>query len=371
MVTLRKQVGSLFIVGLEGTALSPAESAWLRLLQPSGVILFRRNIEDAAQVHALLSAVAAPVEGPLFRCIDLEGGLVDRLSDLVAPMPSAAAVAAAASKKFSLAHGRLIGEELKLLGLNTTFAPVLDLALPASAGVMRTRVAGRTADEVIAYAEPFMKGLHKAGVLGSGKHFPGLGGGALDSHVKMPEIDRGWEQLWKEDLRPFRELHRALPFVMVSHGAYPRVERSSGPASLSKFWITDILRRKIGYRGLILSDDMEMGGVLGQQPIEEASIAAIAAGTHLIEVCKDPALILRAYEAVLAEAEQSRAFRLIVERAARHVARHKRQSLRRDRLPVAATSDQLQTMRKRVEHFAAQVQKQLDKPEAKRTLFAR
>lgn len=370
-MSLRKQVGSLFIVGLEGTSLTATEAAWLRLLQPSGVILFRRNIEEAAQVHALLSAIAATAKGPLFRCIDVEGGLVDRLRDLIAPMPSAAAVAEAKSNKLSLAHGRLIGEELQLLGLNTTFAPVLDLALPASAHVMRTRAAGRTAQDVIAYAEPFLEGLRKAGVLGSGKHFPGLGGGTLDSHAKMPEIDRGWEQLWKEDLLPFRKLHRKLPFVMVSHGAYTRVNKSSGPASLSKFWITDILRRKMGYRGLILSDDMEMGGVLGQQSIEDASVAAIAAGTHLVEVCKEPALILHSYEAVLAEAERSRAFRLRVERAAAHVARHKHRLLRRDKLPMAATTDQLQAMRKRVERFTAQVQKQLDKSEAKRRLDTR
>ncbi len=371
MVSLRKQVGSLFIVGLEGTSLSATETAWLRLLQPSGVILFRRNIEDAEQVHALLSAVAATAEGPMFRCIDVEGGLVDRLRDLVAPMPSAAAVASTASKRLSFAHGRLIGEELRLVGLNTTFAPVLDLALPASTGVMRTRVAGLTGEEVIAYADPFLKGLAKAGVLGSGKHFPGLGGGKLDSHAMMPEIDRGWEQLWKEDLLPFRKLQRKLPFVMVSHGAYPRVKQSSGPASLSKFWITDILRRKIGYRGLILSDDMEMGGVLGQQSIEEASVAAIAAGTHLIEVCKEPALILQAYEAVLTEAERSRAFRIKVERTAAHVSRRKRRLLRRDRLPPVAKTDELQAMRKRVERFMTQVQKQIDKAEAKRKLFAK
>lgn len=365
-MSLRKQVGSLFIVGLEGTSLSATEAAWLRVLQPSGVILFRRNIEDASQLHALLSEVTATAKAPLFRCVDVEGGLVDRLRDLVAPMPSAAAVAAAQAKKLSFAHGQLIGEELRLLGLNTTFAPVLDLALPASAHVMRTRVAGRTAEEVVAYAGPFLKGLAKASVLGSGKHFPGLGGGTLDSHARMPEIDRAWDQLWKEDLLPFRKLHRKLPFVMVSHGAYPRVKNASGPASLSKFWITEILRRKMGYRGLVLSDDMEMGGVLGQKSIEEASVDAIAAGTHLVEVCKEPALILRSYEAVLAEAERSRAFRTKVERAAMHVARHKRRLLRRDELPAAATAEQMQAMRKRVEKFTAQVQKEIDRNEAKR-----
>lgn len=365
-MSLRKQVGSLFIVGLEGTEQTATETAWLRLLQPSGVILFRRNIESPAQVHALLAAFNAATQTPTFRCVDVEGGLVDRLRDLVAPMPSAAAVASAKSSKLSLEHGRLIGQELSLLGLNTTFAPVLDLALPASASVMRTRVAGRTAKDVIEYAEPFLQGLRKSDVLGCGKHFPGLGGGALDSHARTPEIDRGWEQLWTEDLLPFRKVHRKLPFLMVSHGAYPRVRASNGPASLSKFWITDVLRKKIGYRGMIISDDMEMGGVLGHQSIEEASIAAIAAGTHIIEVCKEPALILQSYEAVLAEAERSPAFRRKVERAAAHVQKQKRRLLRRDSLSAASTPEQFQTIRGRIESFTTKVQKQIDEAQVKR-----
>jgi beta-N-acetylhexosaminidase len=277
---LREDVGSLFIVGLEGTVLSATEAAWLKLLRPSGVILFRRNIEDPSQIHALLQAASAFSTTPLFRCIDVEGGLVDRLRDLIAPMPSAAAVAFTAERKLAQRHGRLIGDELTLLGLNTTFAPVLDLALPASASVMKSRVAGPTAEQVIAYAESLLTGLRKAGVLGCGKHFPGLGGGTLDSHLAMPEIDRVWEQLWDEDQRPYRKLHRKLPFIMISHAAYPRVKESDGPASLSKYWIRDVLKKKIGYRGLVLSDDMEMGGVLSGNSIEEASVAAIEAGTR-------------------------------------------------------------------------------------------
>ena len=366
MASLRKDVGSLFIVGVEGTTLSTIEAAWLRLLQPSGVILFRRNLEAAAQVREFLQAVAGMVKGPTFRCIDVEGGLVDRLRELIAPMPPAAAVASAKSRKLSVEHGRLIGQELALLGLNTTFAPVLDLALPISANVMRTRVAGRSAEDVVKYAGPFLEGLAKAGILGCGKHFPGLGGGTLDSHAAMPEINRGWEQLWSEDLLPFRQLQRRLPFMMVSHAAYPRVKGANGPASLSQYWITTVLRKKIGYRGLIVSDDMEMGGVLQGQSIESASIAAIEAGTHLVEVCKEPALILQAYEAVLSEAERSRPFRKKVEQAAAHVARRKGRLLRDDTLPEAATPEQVKAMAQRVGTFSLKVQQQVDKLQARR-----
>jgi len=354
---LRKDVGTLLIVGLGSTELTSLEQAWLRLIQPSGIILFRRNIESAAQVHALLKSTSAIVGTQHFRCIDAEGGLVDRLRDLVAPMPSAATVAATASKKLARQHGRLIGEELALLGLNTTFAPVLDLALPASADVMKTRAAGPTARSVIGYAEPFLKGLRDAGILGCGKHFPGLGGGTLDSHATMPEIDRDWMQLWNEDMLPYRKLHRELPFIMVSHAAYPRLESSPGPASVSKFWIADVLKRRLGYRGLILSDDLEMGGVLGSRSIEEAAIAAIAAGTHIIEICHEPALMLRAYEALLSEGEHSSSFRRNVERAAAHVRKAKRRCLPKDGLSEPATTDQLDQIRQRVARLNSEIQK--------------
>ena len=360
-MNLREAVGSLLIVGLEGPELSTLEQAWLKLIRPAGIILFRRNIHEAGQVHALLQSASRLCQGPSLRCVDLEGGLVDRLRDLVAATPSAAEVAAAQSKKLSRQHGQLIGEEVALLGFNTTFAPVLDLALPASAGVMRTRSSAATAEAVIAHVAPFLAGLRKAKVLSCGKHFPGLGGGTLDSHVATPEIDRGWQQLWDEDLLPYRKLRRDLPMVMISHAQYPRVKAgrgtNSGTASVSRFWIHDILRRKIGYRGLVLSDDMEMGGILGLKSIEEASVAAILAGTDLLEVCKEPALILRSYEALLSEAERSSAFGRKVLQAASRVRRHKAALPRKTVPDVAPAPEDIEAMRTRISMFAAEVQK--------------
>jgi beta-N-acetylhexosaminidase len=171
----------------------------------------------------------------------------------------------------------------------------------------------------------------------------------------MPAIERSWQQLWEEDLLPYRKLNAQLPFVMVSHAAYPLVNDAGGPASVSKYWITEVLRKKIGYRGLILSDDMEMGGVLGQHSIEEASIAAIVAGTDLLEICHQPDLILRSYEALLSEAERSLSFRRKVVRAAAHVRKHRRRLLAHDRVADAASEKEVAEMRSGVERFAAKV----------------
>ncbi len=356
-MTLRQDAGQLLIAGLSGADLTDTERAWWRLLSPGGVILFRRNIQNASQTHALLSELRSLSDGPLLRAVDVEGGLVDRLRDLIAPIAAPAIVARPRQKHLAREHGRLIGREARMLGFNTTFAPVLDLHTEHSADVLRTRTASQDPGRVIDYADAFLKGLRKENVLGCGKHFPGLGGGTLDSHYATPAIDRGWADLWKNDLMPYRKLRRTLPMVMVSHARYPEAapgNDGSLPASISPFWITRVLKCRINYRGLIVSDDMEMGGILNHCSIEDAAIGAIAAGTHLIEICKDPGLILRAYEALLSEAERSRAFRHIVQAAARKVRASKRNLLGRDTLRAVPGPEEIRELREAVIAFSAE-----------------
>ncbi len=361
LMPIRHQVGQLFLVGLGGPSLDAAERAWLRLLRPGGFILFQRNIEASAQTTQLLrdatEAAAGPIEHiPAMRALDLEGGLVDRLRDLISSTPSAAMVATYGSKRDARRHGEMIGRATRLHGFNTTFAPVLDLALPESAPVMRTRVYGATSEAVVAYARPFLDGLRAERVLGCGKHFPGLGGGTLDSHHATPRILRTWDELWYDDISPYRILLPRLPIVMVSHATYPRVRNvEEEPASVSRFWIAETLRNRMGYDGLVLTDDMEMGGLLTQMSIEEASVAAIVAGSDLLEVCKDPALIIRAYEAVLAETERSPVFRARVRRACARVIAHK-QRLLDPQLPRNATPEQITRLRRDVLLFTSELE---------------
>lgn len=324
---LRHRVGSLLIVGVEATSLTTMETAWLRSIEPSGLLLFRRNIESAKQVHSLFLQASAVVQQPLFRCIDLEGGTVDRLRDMVGRTPSAAEVAATRAPSLFLEHGLLIGRMLQALGFNVDLAPVLDLALPPALEVMRTRVVSADPQEVCEYARAFLNGLKMREVLGCGKHFPGLGGGALDSHLATPKITRTWEQIWQQDLLPYRTLGASLPMIMVNHAAYSKIERPLRPASLSRFWIQEVLRGKLRYRGLIVSDDMEMRGVLNQTSPESAAIEAIAAGTDLLEICQRADRILSTHEALLRETERSPAFARCITRAAARVA-HVKSSLR-------------------------------------------
>lgn len=348
---LRHRVGSLLIVGVESTSLSGLELAWLRSLQPSGIILFRRNLETSAELHELWRQAASALAQPYFRCLDLEGGTVDRLRDLVGSTPSAAEIAATAQSSIIRASGALVGRMLHALGFNLDLAPVLDLALPASRDVMKTRVVSADPANVIAYAREFIAGLQQYGIIACGKHFPGLGGGTLDSHHATPSIGRTWEQMWEQDLEPYRALHSELPLVMVNHAAYSEIEKPSRPASLSHFWIEAVLRKKLRYRGLIISDDMEMGGVLNHASGESAAIAAIAAGTDLLEICHRADRILATHEALLREAERSPSFARIVDRTAKRVATAKLRLLKDSVLPrplSPAGLEQLQNAQQRL-----------------------
>src|ERR1700689_23883 len=218
--SVRQAAGSLLVVGLGATELTGLERAWLKLIRPAGIILFRRNIADARQTRALLAESTSYSDSFNLRCVDIEGGTVDRLRDAVAPMPSAQVVAQTGNEALMRQHGELIAKEALAFGFNTTLAPVLDLALPASASVMGTRAASSNPLDVVTYVRNFLAGLAAQGVVGCGKHFPGLGGGTLDSHLETPAIERSWAELWGEDLVPYRQLARVLPMVMVNHASY-------------------------------------------------------------------------------------------------------------------------------------------------------
>jgi beta-N-acetylhexosaminidase len=326
-VDLAEQAGQLLIVGVAGPSLSEAERAWLQKIRPGGLILFRRNIEEASQTGNLLRHTDRLGSVPLFRCVDLEGGLVDRLRDVIAPLPSPAAVFASGKRQLYRQHGWLVAREARALGFNTVLAPVLDLALPESASVLRTRAVAAEPWRVIDYARTFLAGLKMEGILGCGKHFPGLGGGSADSHHSMPVIPRQTRLMWRSDLAPWLAVGPRLPFAMVAHASYPWPGRDLAPATVSRYWVTNVLRRQIRFKGIILSDDMEMGGILSQMPIEEAVVQALLAGIQMIEICRDPALVHRAYEAIVKEAERSRAFRNVVAAAWRKIYRSKKKWL--------------------------------------------
>jgi beta-N-acetylhexosaminidase len=339
-----EKIGQLLVVGFDGTEISSQVGSLLTRMQPAGVILFARNIQSAEQTWRLLRDCQRCVATPLLTCVDLEGGSVDRFRDVLGSSPSAADVFATGDRRLFRRHGEVIGANCRALGFNVDFAPVVDLAFEASRSVMESRVVSADPRDTTVYAREFLAGLRHAKVIGCGKHFPGLGEGKLDSHHKLPVIDKPLERMWDEDLRPYRELRRDLPMVMISHAAYPQVTRERTPASLSKLWITDILRKKIGYRNLILSDDLEMGGVLSAVPIGDAAVEFVCAGGDLCLVCHREDYIVQAHEALTKAAERDSKFARRVAEAALRVTAFKKKAektLRRSKAPSAALVSKL------------------------------
>jgi len=350
-----REAGQLLVIGFDGAEISPKLGEMLARIQPSGVILFARNIVNAQQTHRLLRDCQAAVGQPLFACVDLEGGRVDRFRTVFGSTPSPADVFQSGRRKLYRAHGEIIGKACRVLGFNVDFAPVLDLAFPASRSVMSSRAFSTKPPEVVAYARQFLSGLHSAGVIGAGKHFPGLGEGNLDSHHDLPVIKKSFAKLWEEDLVPYRAMKRELPMVLVNHANYPAVTGDRRPASLSKQWITGVLRRRIGFRGLVASDDLEMGGVLKSASIEEAAVEFIAAGGDLCLICHQEQYVEGAFEAMVRECERARAFRRRVAESAKRVASFKRTHAARLRPSPAPAAKKIDRLSRRLWEFSEQI----------------
>lgn len=339
-------------MGFDGLALDNKLRITLSTLHPGGVILFLRNIESPKQTWELLRECQSTARYPMFLCVDVEGGRVDRLKDVIAPTPSAQDVFSTGNPRLFRMHGNILGLEVRALGFNTDFAPVLDLGLEASRSVLFSRTASPNPNHVVRYAQEFLRGLKAAKVLGCGKHFPGLGQANLDTHKELPAVKRPWKKMWTEDLLPYRQLHSQFPFVMVAHASYPQVTKDKLPASLSRKWINDILRRKIGYRGLIISDDLEMGGVLAAGSIEEVAVETIRAGADIFLVCHNQELVWRGYEAVLRQAEKDRKFAARVAQAAARILTFKRRARELHHFAAEPKPKVIETLRKIVSDYS-------------------
>jgi len=353
LLELRQQVGQLLIMGFDGTSITPSLRKMLRELQPAGVILFMRNVESPRQTHALLRDCRRLGEIPMFLCVDMEGGTVDRLKKIIVPAPAAADVFRSRRRENFRRHGRIIGDECRALGFNTDFAPSFDLALSASQGVMGSRAVSSDPQQATIFAREFLRGLNDAGLLGCGKHFPGLGEASLDTHFALATISKSWERLSTEDLAPYRALRQRIAFVMLAHASYPQVTSDGLPASLSSHWIKEILRQQIGYRGLVITDDLEMGGILAVATIDEAAVGTLSAGADMFLVCHQEELVRQAYEAVLREAERSRDFARTVARAAARVLSYKARYPILRRFPATPSAAKISRLKGKLEKFSA------------------
>jgi len=300
-LSLEERVGQLFWIGFQGSSLGPDLKSLLERVRPGGLILFSRNIENASQVRALTDDLFRALRIPPFIALDQEGGRVNRLKPILGPIPPNLDLAGRTNPLAAVRkHARATAEAIRSLGFNVNLAPVLDLSGRDPGNGIGDRAYGEDPLVVCRLARVFLEAHLKAGVVPVGKHFPGLGSARADTHVTLPVISSSRARLWKEDLLPYRRLRRTLPAVMAGHACYPAIQGDSRtPATLSVPVVSGLLRRKIGYRGLILTDDLEMGAVDQTRGGGRQALSALAAGHDGLMFCGSEEKIREAHGTLL------------------------------------------------------------------------
>lgn len=294
-----EKVGQLILFGMQRTQVNDDVRYMLSEYKMGGIILFDRNMESKEQVAALIQdlqkAARKSEKAPLFVAIDQEGGWVARLSSELVKVPAAEQLGQgtpAEAAKLALESGK----ELKSLGFNVNFAPVADL------GLADERSYGTTAAEVIPFVKAVGNAYHEAGLIYSLKHFPGIGRTVTDLHKEGNTIDASADELWATDLKPFETIIQSVNnddyMVMVSHAVYSNLDDTM-PASLSKVIMQDILRQKLGYKGVIITDDMEMGAVANHYSFGDMSVKAVNAGVDIVLIGQEYNHAIEGYNAIL------------------------------------------------------------------------
>ena len=284
------------IIGLSGHTLTAEETALFRQLQPAGYILFSRNLESPEQIRDLTDSLAALSHDRPFISIDQEGGRVWRTREFSAAPPDAATFTKKATPHQISQFGALTGQLLELLGINLNFAPVLDLDhFPDQNNGLRGRCWGRDSQTVINNAGLFNRWMRKQHVLSCGKHFPTNGLALSDPHHDLPVADISRADLLKEDLLPYTALMPELDAIMACHLHFPQLDADL-PASLSKKILTGLLRDQLGYDGLILTDDLDMGAIVQNYGRGNDIKLALEAGADIALVCHEMATLPAALE---------------------------------------------------------------------------
>jgi len=282
---LADTIGSLLAVGIPGPRLDAATRATLERLHVGGVVLFRRNLETPEQIAALTAALHALPSRP-FVAIDHEGGRVLRLADPFTRFPPAAAIGRTGDAHLAHRVGRAMADELAAVGIDLDFAPVLDVHSNPANPVIGDRAFSSDPELVAQLGVAMMQGLLDGGVLPCGKHFPGHGDTATDSHLELPVVQRSLDQLADTELRPFRAAIAAgIPLLMTAHVLYPALD-AAHPATISSHILTDLLREEMHFEGAVVSDDLDMRAISGTQDIGDAAVASLAAGCELLPVCQ-------------------------------------------------------------------------------------
>lgn len=289
---MKNDVGQLLLVGVPGVELDLETAAMLRRVQPGGFILFGRNIKSPEQLRKLVDDLRDLSALEPVITIDQEGGRVSRLRLIGKEPPNAQQLRDKGDPALVRRHGELTAQLLRLFGFNLDLCPVLDISFDDEAdNSLRGRCYGRTAAQVIALAGEFNDALRGGGILSCGKHFPGYSMAGEDPHYGFPSIERARTEMEANELAVFRHFAAKVDSMMIGHIHYRSLEEEARPASLSPAMIQGLLREEMGFRGLVMTDDLDMGAILNTVSFDEMLRLGLAAGNDLLMICHRVAML--------------------------------------------------------------------------------
>jgi beta-N-acetylhexosaminidase len=319
----RRSAGQLAIVGFAGGSIPADVRRLAKEFDLGGVIFFARNVESPEQV-AELSREARELarELPLWVSVDQEGGRVARLKSPFTVWPPMITLGRSGDEALAERFARALAGELKAVGINMDYTPVLDVLTNPKNPVIGDRSLAERAEDVARLGAVIIRTLQAEGIAASGKHFPGHGDTSVDSHFELPLIEHPPERLREVELVPFRAaIDAGVASIMTAHILIPALDEHR-PGTLSKRIVTDMLKGELGYRGLVLSDDLDMKAISGRYSLEEATVMAVEAGCDAVLMCgAEQDVQARSIEAVIKAVEDGR---IPVKRAEDALARHRR-----------------------------------------------
>jgi beta-N-acetylhexosaminidase len=340
-------LGQVFFLGWQGVGPSADILRWIRTREIGGIKIFPRNVSDlpslARDVGVMQKLAAGGRFGiPLFVATDQEGGWVRQIKDETSVSPGNLALGASGVPGDAYRTGYYLGSELAALGINMDFAPTADVYSNPEASVIGPRSFGSDPSTTGLLSAAYARGMADAGVLCTAKHFPGHGSADQDSHGHLPKIDVSLDQLLDRDLIPYRILVReGIPAIMMGHLAFPRIIGSLTPSSLSPFFIQSVLRDKLDFKGLVITDDMEMEGVLADGlDTAGACRRALEAGNDMVLISHTPATQERTWQALIAAVRTHAAFRSTLGESVKRILETKIRAFRAATPAAAANVEQ-------------------------------
>ena len=304
---LSNAAGQLLVGGFDGKEIPADFEALVRAGQVGGAILFSRNISDLDQCRDLVRALRTlPAPAPLMISVDQEGGRVARLKAPFPELPPYRVFGTSGGPDAARAAGHLLATALKVIGFHQDYAPILDVDSNPANPVIGDRSPSADPEVVARLGVAFIEGMQSAGVAACGKHFPGHGDTDLDSHLALPRLAHSLDRLEQIELIPFRAAVAAdVACIMSAHIVFSALDPHH-PATLSPHVLTPLLREKLGYRGVIVSDDLEMKAIADHYGIEDTVVMAVAAGCDQLLICHQPSLVERAHRALVDAASSGR-----------------------------------------------------------------